>query len=213
MPNAERRHCVRCKRELPAQAGPGRPPKLCTGCRTPGADKHGRIKPLPVERARTLQLADPEPVIQVGDDLVIQLANPHGLDAAGLALYAEYEDQPLSPLHRRLLVEASRLADRMEKFHRLLRGDSRQWAAMRIDEDIREVAPDVPEIHVKIIVTSVVQEARHTASALKAIITEIRTALRMATADEGDSAGGDALEQLLSRPDDLSERRANRAGA
>jgi hypothetical protein len=86
---------------------------------------------------------------------------------------------------------------------------------MRIDEDIREVAPDVPEIHVKIIITSVVQEARHTAAALKAIIAELRLALRMAIADDESVGGGsaDPLDAILNAPDELASRRADRRGA
>lgn len=210
MPNTEPRHCVRCNAEMPRQAGVGRPPKLCVACRTPGYDKQGRPKPLPTNRPRPLELADPEPTVQV-DDFVVPVANPHGLDAAGLKLLHEYDKEPLSPLHFRLLVEACRLADRMERFHRLLRGDARQWAVMRIDEDIREIAPDVPEIHVKIIITSVVQEARHTASALKAIITELRTALRMAINEDETAAGNvDPLDAILNTPDELASRRAER---
>lgn len=191
MPQADIRHCERCRDALPPISGPGRPAKLCVRCRTPGFDGKGRMKPLPPDRTRLLALADPEPTRQV-DDFVVLVANPHGLDAAGLALMAEYKDQPLSALHRRLLIEACRLADRAEKLHRILRGDATAWATMRIDEALREVAPDVPEIHVKITVTSMVQEARNTASALKAIILEISRALRQAQPEqeEGDPLAG-----------------------
>lgn len=213
----DERRCLRCKGPLPPPGGPGRPRKYCVPCNTPAHTDSGRYaqpKPLPVDRPRTLPFGDPEPTMQV-DDLVVQVANPYGLDAAGLKLLAEYDGEPLSPLHFRLLVEACRLADRMEKYHRLLRGDAKQWAVMRIDEDIREVAPDVPEIHVKIIITSVVQEARHTAAGLKAIIAELRLALRMAIADDESASGGaaDPLDAILNTPDELASRRADRRGA
>lgn len=205
---------MRCGGPLPPLAGRGRPRKYCSKCSSPQHTDQGvyaQPKALPIDRQRTLALTDPEPTVQV-DDFVVPVANPHGLDAAGLALMAEYAREPLSPLHVRLLVEACRLADRMERFHRLLRGDAKQWASMRIDEDIREVAPDVPEIHVKIIVTSVIQEARHTASTLKAITTELRTALRMAVADdESAAANTDPLDAILNAPDELATRRARGA--
>jgi hypothetical protein len=95
---------------------------------------------------------------------------PTGLADRGRALWhAMVSAYVLGPGQLVLVAEACRLADRLERMDALLAGDSEAWATVLAGEGF-----DAPEIKVE--VSSVLIEARLTATALKGLVAELRQA-------------------------------------
>lgn len=75
----------------------------------------------------------------------------------------------MGPAHRVLLVEACRLADRLDRFDRVLSGGG--WFFERPDDDGR----------VEIVIDSVLSEARQYASVLKQMVAQLEPKPSVAT--------------------------------
>lgn len=107
---------------------------------------------------------DPEPV-PLPDDEPEPTPRPSrrqsGFGPRGQELYDALKDVEMGPLHKALLVEACRLADRMDRFERTLSGG--KWFFERRDEDDR----------VEIVIDNALSEARQYASAFKQIVAEL----------------------------------------
>jgi hypothetical protein len=182
--------CRRCRGELPPRGGKGKPRELCLNC-----------SPARPTGATKLDL-------QAGPVQVVTLPEPQS--SRGRALWDEMADKLPGALHRDLLTEACRLADRLDRMDGLLRGDRAAWAVLRIGERFND--DDLYEVTV--IISSVVQEARQHAMALRSIVSELRMAMREAARTAKPAAEdepGDAIDGLLGEMDELALRRGKRA--
>jgi hypothetical protein len=103
----------------------------------------------------------------------------------------------MGPLHRVLLAEACRLADRLDRFERVLSGG--RWFFERRDDDGR----------VEIVIDQVLSEARQHASALKAIVTELEPKPKAGSSPVPQVKGGAGVADLAAR---IAARRSG-AGA
>lgn len=186
--------CRKCGGELPPRAGPGAPRENCLTC-SPPRKKHGTTLDYRPEAIRAVALPEPrfEPVVP-------------DFDRRGQALWDEMASKLPGPLHRTVLVEACRMADRLDRMNGLLSGERESWALLRLSPD------DYNEITV--VITSIVTEARQYALVLKSLAAELRTAMREAAKANPAETGeqGDTVDDLLGEMDELSLRR-NRHGA
>jgi hypothetical protein len=173
-------HCELCGRKLPAQLGAGRPRRKCLHCAPPSKatsqTRARRSRPVLVESAPDATHAD------VGS-----------FDVRGQALWNEWIDKMPSPGAETLLREACRLADRAERMHQLIVGQRDAFAVLAIDDVLEEILGvagefGVPEVHVNLNMSSVTIEARNTATALRSIVAELRTAVKQASGAEQDGA-------------------------
>lgn len=88
--------------------------------------------------------------------------NPHRLGDRGLALYdAVAEGRKLSAPEVVTLVEACRLADRLERFDGLINGDRDSWLQLDLNETGDEIT---------VVLTDVVRQARMHAATLKTLL-------------------------------------------
>lgn len=168
------KHCEQCSARLPEQLGAGRPRRKCLKCSPPvkgtSQTRARRSRPVLIELAETLE----------------------GFGVRGQAMWDEWADRMPSPGATALLREGCRLADRAERMHRLIEGQASAFAVLGIDEVLEEVfgravEHDVAEIHINLNISSVTIEARNTATALRSIVAELRTAVKQAGAEqEGD---------------------------
>lgn len=109
----------------------------------------------------------------------------------GQALWDDLSPR-LDVARRVVLDEACRLADRLDHFARVLDGDGETWATIR--EAHSEGMP------AQLIVSSVVGEARMTATVLRQLIAELTPASPAAAEPAGDaSTGGSASDELRAR--------------
>lgn len=110
---------------------------------------------------------------------------PPTLDLSGLALWREVTAEgKLPPLQRVLLLEACRMADRLDKLDGQLLGVDREWLKIEFDE-----RGDTDTVF--LVIDKALAEARLQATALKQIVAEIRQA--QAGAGSGKKpAGGPA---------------------
>jgi hypothetical protein len=119
-------------------------------------------------------------------------ADVNAFGVRGQAMWDEWADRMPSPGATALLREGCRLADRAERMHRLIEGEAYAFAVLGIDEVLEEVfgmaaEHGVTEIAVNLNISSVTIEARNTATALRSIVAELRTAVKQAGAEqEGD---------------------------
>jgi hypothetical protein len=102
----------------------------------------------------------------------------------------------MGPAHRVLLVEACRLADRLDRFERVLTGG--RWFHERRDEDER----------VEVVIDAVLSEARQYASALKMIVAELEPRPSASSAP-AKPKGGKGIADLTAR---IEARRSAGAG-
>ncbi|WP_336633440.1 MULTISPECIES: hypothetical protein [unclassified Microbacterium] len=86
--------------------------------------------------------------------------NPHRLGDRGLALF-EALHKGRTPAEIVTLVEACRLADRLEKFDGLINGDRDSWLQLDLNESGDEIT---------VVLTDVVRQARMHAATLKALL-------------------------------------------
>jgi hypothetical protein len=105
----------------------------------------------------------------------------------GRELFEAMADVDMGPAHRVLLAEACRLADRLDRFERVLSGG--RWFFERRDEDER----------VEIVIDNVLSEARQHASALKAIVTELEARPRAGVAAPSSRSGRAGVADLAAR--------------
>lgn len=120
-----------------------------------------------------------------------KLAPDGNLGLRGQNLRAALADVDLSPLHRVLVDEAVRISDRLDRLDAALKS-KKLW--MRFD------VADGGEVVV--VVDGILAEARQQASALKAIVTELRQAVDGAAKTvkrEGDGALADFLAHAARR--------------
>lgn len=90
------------------------------------------------------------------------------LGDAGSALWQEMTSSgELPPMQRVLLLEACRIADRLDRLDLKLRGEEREWLTLDERDDGRPVF---------VIVDKALSEARQQATALKSIVAELRQA-------------------------------------
>lgn len=106
----------------------------------------------------------------------------------GTALRTGLADAPLGPLHRVLVEEAARIADRLDRLDLAL---ARKGEWLRIERD------DGGDVVITI--DSVLAEARQQAATLKTLIAEIRSALPKPKQEPGKPAAeeGGPLADLL----------------
>lgn len=121
------------------------------------------------------------------------------LGPSGQQLWAAMTDgATLPPMQAVLLLESCRIADRLDKLDAQLRGED--WLRFEVDESGTEVT---------VIVDRVLSEARQQASALKAIVAELRQTTgrgKQKSAADGKEAG---IADLTAR---IAARRASPAG-
>lgn len=96
---------------------------------------------------------------------------PSGVDTLGprgTALHRQLhtDGHAFDPLTEELVLEACRLADRLERLDRIANGEAQEWVDFRDQRDGTVV----------VWVDSVLGEARHTAVALKQLVSEITKA-------------------------------------
>lgn len=96
-------------------------------------------------------------------------------------------DSALGPLQRQLLVEACRMADRLDTLDRQLHGQD--WLRFRHDESGAEVT---------VYVDRVLAEAREQATALRGIVAELTKPAAKSDAESAKKGGG-VLADLVAR--------------
>lgn len=186
-------NCDVCGKPLPPRAGAGRPRKRHPQCAGPRHTATGEPKSPPPDA-----IAAYLPPARTG-------LGPEGLERRGAELWNAMFEQLPGPLHREVLLEACRLTDRLDRMHALLRGERRSWAALRIGDGIGE-----DTVEVTVVISSIVVEARNSASALKAIVAELRLAMREAGGQD-DSDAPDPIAALLAEVEQVDELAARRA--
>jgi hypothetical protein len=119
-----------------------------------------------------------------------------GFDGAGARLWAEVTALgELGPLQSVLLVEACRIADRLDVLDRQLHGGD--WLRFRHDESGTEVT---------VYVDRVLAEAREQATALRGVIVEL---IKYVGVKEPEKKGGGPLADLAARRAARSAQAAN----
>lgn len=113
--------------------------------------------------------------------------SPPGLESRGQKLWrAITAERELGPAGVELLLEAARIADRLDRVDAMLRDPETVWLEVMAKND--------GEIHV-LVVNSLLAEARQHALALKQLLSELRQQSPGNSAD----GGGDAVEKLRAR--------------
>jgi hypothetical protein len=131
-----------------------------------------------------------EPVTNVTRDGVT-------LGPTGDRLWRELGGDKLTGGRRNLAIEACRIADRLDKLDRLLRGDAQDWL------EIVETRGN-PERQ-ELVINAPLAESRQQATALKQIVAELRQSGGVSQAGQG----GSILDQLAAK---RAQRLANPAG-
>lgn len=173
--------CEQCRKPLPEQLGAGRPRRKCLECAPPAKGTRGSR----ARRSRPVLVESP-PGAAYADDGTFGVR--------GQAMWDEWAAQMPSPGATALLREGCRLADRAERMNQLINGYADAFATLKIDDILEEVFGmaaefGVAEVHVNLNVSSVAIEARNTATALRSIVAELRTAVKQAAGaeQEGDN--------------------------
>jgi hypothetical protein len=189
--------CDRCGKPLPPRVGAGRPRKRHASCSGPRHDAQGRLRKQP------------------RDDVGVTITTPRAelvrFGPRGAALWRAMVDALPGPLHQDLLIEACRLADRCDRLDALLRGERASWAVLQLGD----ISESTGALEITVVVSSIVIEARNSATALKALVAELRQAMREAGADTGDTPT-DAIDDLLGEiaaDDELAKRRRSHGSA
>jgi len=110
-------------------------------------------------------------------------------------LWDELTASAPAPAARVLIEEACRIADRLDRLDRILTGSDAEWMRFQVADDG----------DVTVIIGAPLAEARQQATALKAILAE----LRQSTAAPATAEEGSILDQLAAR---RKARLANTAG-
>ena len=109
-----------------------------------------------------------------------------GLGPRGSELWRSMNPTSLGPLRQAMLLEACRIADRLDTLDRQLHGDA--WLRFRHDESGAEVT---------VYVDRVLAEAREQATAFKGLIVELQKAT--AAQKPPSSSGGGVLADLAAK--------------
>lgn len=106
--------------------------------------------------------------------MAVSRANPHHLGARGLRLWKSIATgRKLTEIEQQNLVEACRIADRLEKLDELVRGDEDAWFRIKL--------PRTDEGVVELLINDPMKEARMHAAALRQLIAPFE----VAKSDEG----------------------------
>lgn len=172
--------CEKCGTKLPEQLGAGRPRRKCLECAPPRTGGPAPVRGTTQTRARRSR-----PVLIGLGDAVIEPKTPEGFGVRGQAMWDQWASQMPSPGATALLREGCRLADRAERMHQLITGQRDAFAVLGIDDVLEEIFAiaaeyGVVEVNVNLNVSSVTIEARNTATALRSIVAELRTAVKQA---------------------------------
>lgn len=175
--------CEQCRKPLPEQLGAGRPRRKCLECAPPAKGTRGSR----ARRSRPVLVESPP---GAEDSAHVDVPS---FGVRGQAMWDEWASQMPSPGSTALLREASRLADRAERMNQLINGYADAFATLKIDDMLEEVfsmAADsgVAEVHINLNVSSVAIEARNTATALRSIVAELRTAVKQAAGADQEGA-------------------------
>lgn len=126
--------------------------------------------------------------------------NRLGLADTGRQLWTDANAAgPLGPLQAVLLLEACRIADRLDKLDRQLRGE--EWLRFRHNPD--------DESEVTVYIDRVLAEAREQAVALKGIVAELSKPANQAKPSSGAKGSGGGLADLSAR---IAARRSSSTG-
>jgi hypothetical protein len=118
--------------------------------------------------------------------------------ARGQRLWGELTKVPPEPAARVLIEEACRIADRLDRLDGILTGSDAEWMRFKVDDDGE----------VTVYIGAPLAEARQQATALKAILAELRQAAgRGAAKPAGEGSVIDQLAAVRAR------RRADAAGS
>jgi hypothetical protein len=131
-----------------------------------------------------------EPVTNVTRDAVT-------LGPTGDRLWRELDGAKLTGGRRNLAIEACRIADRLDKLDRLLRGDAEDW----LDFVDTRGNPNRQEL----VINAPLAESRQQATALKQIVAELRQSGGVGQSGQG----GSILDQLAAK---RAQRLANATG-
>jgi hypothetical protein len=133
------------------------------------------LRPAPTNTPPGLQ----EPAPTADEAIHAPVAPVQGFGPRGTALMADMADAKLEPLHRALLVEACRIADRLDRLDAMLEGRE-DWVRLQARND------DATEVTV--IVDQLLSEARQQATALRGLVAELRAATPVAKRAPGRPA-------------------------
>lgn len=135
----------------------------------------------------------------------VAVAPPVGLGARGTAMWSDLVTASTGPAERVLIAEACRIADRLERLDRQLRGADREWLRLTW----RETEGDLI-----VTVDKALSEARQQAVALKQLLGEIRQAQAPAKSAPARTAapGPTAPPEVPSGVADLTGRIRRRSG-
>lgn len=104
------------------------------------------------------------------------------LGVTGTALWKQMTaGGELGPMQQALLVEACRIADRLDRLEAQLSGDDAEW--LRVEPDYED-----PTAPVVVVVDRALAEARQQATAMKGLLAEIRQAMKPAAAGKSAPA-------------------------
>lgn len=118
------------------------------------------------------------------------------LGTRGKALYKDlHKETTYDPLTELLIVEACRIADRLDRLNRLVEGDAQEWVHFKDNNDGDVV----------VYVDGLLGESRHQATTLKALVAEIVKPKAAASSDKKKPEADVASE--------LAQRRASRRSA
>lgn len=127
--------------------------------------------------------------------MAVSRANPHKLGARGLRLWKSIATgRNLTEIEQQNLVEACRIADRLEKLDELVRGDEDVWFRIKL--------PRTDENPVEVLINDPMKEARMHAAALRQLIAPFE----VAKSDEG-------TKEVPSNVASLKEAAARKRGA
>lgn len=102
----------------------------------------------------------------MSDDVLAEALRPVGLGERGQALWDALTTTKIDPARAVLVAEAARLADMLELFDGIIRGDSEAWAEIEVPETGQTS---------KIVINSVVSERRQTVTVFRHTIAQLTT--------------------------------------
>jgi hypothetical protein len=134
----------------------------------------------------------PDGCEDAGKIVTASVTREAGLGPTGRALWEQVmAAEKLGPMQRVLLMEACRIADRLDKLETQLTDPESEW--LRVEPDYEN-----PTAPVEVVVDKALAESRQQATALKGLIAEIRQASKVASAEpKGD--GKPAKQQSRAR--------------
>ena len=200
--SSARTHCEQCGERLPEQLGAGRPRKKCFDCAPPAKSRSTTVATTGSRARRSAPVyIESSPVSRTAHAAV------DSFGVRGQALWDEWSPRMPNPGATAALREACRLADRAERMNALICGQASAFAVLHIDDVLEEIfamAADrgVAEVHVNLNVSSVLIEARNTASALNTIVNGLRQAVKQAGNDqagEDDDQIAAIAKQMVAR--------------